>query len=37
MQGYKLDQSVRCNSLSLRHMIPNDHRIHEAKELEAVT
>ncbi|KJW01776.1 hypothetical protein REIP_1808, partial [Rickettsia endosymbiont of Ixodes pacificus] len=25
MQGYKLDQSVRCNSLSLRHMIPNDH------------
>jgi len=37
MQGYKLDQSVRCNSLSLRHMIPNDHllvRIHEAKELE---
>lgn len=37
MQGCKLDQSVKCNSLSLRHMIPDDHllvRIHEAKELE---
>jgi len=38
MQGCKdLLISVRCNSLSLRHMIPDDHllvRIHEAKELE---
>ncbi|HJD57695.1 MAG TPA: transposase, partial [Rickettsia endosymbiont of Ceroptres masudai] len=37
MQGCKLDQSVKCNSLGLRHMIPDDHllvRIHEAKEFE---
>ncbi|WP_341758697.1 transposase [Candidatus Tisiphia endosymbiont of Ditula angustiorana] len=38
MQGYKSDQEgVRCDSVSLRCMIPDDHllvRIHESKELD---